>query len=60
MQKKIETITVREAAGLLGMSISTINRYIKEGILEARQAFYGARWRVVKSSVESLLKELQG
>lgn len=48
-------ISVKEAARLLGVSPSTVRRYIAQGFLKAGRLPTGRGWRLLRSEVEQLL-----
>ncbi len=49
-------MTTGQAATLLGISRSTVVRYIEAGTLDARR-LPGGHWRVPRSAVEKLLRD---
>ena len=50
-----EWLTTGQAAALLGISRSTVVRYIEAGTLEARR-LPGGHWRIARSDAEKLLR----
>jgi excisionase family DNA binding protein len=50
-----EWLTTGQAAELLGVSRSTVVRYIEAGTLEARR-LPGGHWRIPRAAAESLLR----
>ena len=51
-----EWLTTGQAAELLGVSRSTVVRYIEAGTLEARR-LPGGHWRIRRSEAERLLRD---
>ena len=51
-----EWLTTGQAAELLGVSRSTVVRYIEAGTLEARR-LPGGHWRIRRSEAEKLLRD---
>jgi excisionase family DNA binding protein len=51
-----EWLTTGQAAELLGISRSTVVRYIEAGTLDARR-LPGGRWRVRRVAAEKLLRD---
>ncbi len=51
-----EWLTTGQTATLLGISRSTVVRYIEAGTLEARR-LPGGHWRVRRAAAESLLRD---
>ena len=51
-----EWLTTGQAAELLGVSRSTVVRYIEAGTLEARR-LPGGHWRIRRSDAEKLLRD---
>lgn len=54
-----EWLTTGEAARLLGISRSTVVRYIEAGTLDARR-LPGGHWRLRRTAVEKLLGDESG
>ena len=52
MGKHDDRMTVKEVAGLLGVSISTVHNYIDEGRLEVWQAKKGGVIRITKEQFD--------
>ena len=50
--------TVKEAAQILGVSVSTVKRRIKQGVLEAKKE--GKCYLISRSSLERLSAQLSG
>jgi len=50
--------TVKEAATVLGVSVKTVHRYIKQGVLKA--VMKNGRWAIPEESVEGLPRNLYG
>ena len=50
--------TVKEAAQILGVSVSTVKRRIKQGVLEAKKE--GKYYLINRSSLERLSAQLSG
>lgn len=54
-----ETVTLTEAARLLGVSRATVGRYLKKGILTPVRLPSGHR-RVLRASLDKELAKMQG
>ena len=50
--------TVKEAGTVLGVSVKTVHRYIKQGVLKA--VMKNGRWAIPEESIEGLPKNLYG
>lgn len=50
--------TVKEAAAMLGVSVKTVHRYIKQGVLKA--AMKNGRWAIPAERIEGLPRNLYG
>lgn len=54
MEKEIKVYALKEVAEISKMSMSTIHRHLKAGILEANKI--GAVWRVTQEQLEKYIK----